>query len=128
VTIYVYAGDKLRKHSEQQLKRKEPGIQQLARKYNLLCEDLETLIEKGTAPRGAVSPHIIEREGLFKLDVDDDIWQDVGLYEDDDDSVESIPGWLGNDDVRRGIKNSLLLDRCEEEERRLCKERRAMQE
>jgi hypothetical protein len=62
---------------------------------------------------------------MFKLDVDDDIWQDVGL---DDDGEGPIPRWLGDEDVRDGIKNFLELDRCGEEEIRLRKERCAMQE
>ena len=32
---------------------------------------------------GAVAPQIIEHGSLFKLDVDDDIWQDVGLEDND---------------------------------------------
>jgi hypothetical protein len=120
------SANKLRVHAETQIKRKEPGIQNLCKKYNSLCAELETLINQGSAPRGAVIPHIIEKEGLFQLDVDDEIWQDVGLQENDFDG--EIPGWLGDDDVREGIKSLLELDRCEEEERRLCKERQAIQE
>jgi len=57
--------------------------------------------------------------------VDDEIWQDIGL----NDALEGeMPGWLGNDDIRQGIKSLLELDRCEEEEKRLCKEHQAMQE
>ena len=118
--------EKLHIHAEAQIKRKEPGIQQLRKKYNALCADLETLIKQGFAPRCAVIPYIIEREDFFKLDVDDEIWQDVGLEDMEFDG--EIPGWLGDDNVREGIKNVLELDRCEEEERRLCKERCAIQE
>jgi len=110
-------------HAEAQLKRKEPGIQQLARKYNKLCDELVVMIEKRKAPRGAVAPHMIERDSLFKLDVDDEIWQDVGLQ---DDVQDKIPLWLGDDNVRQGIKSLLELDHCQEEEKRLCKEREAM--
>ena len=57
--------------------------------------------------------------------MDDEIWQDIGL----NDALEGeMPGWLGNDDIRQGIKSLLELDRCEEEEKRLCKEHQAMQE
>jgi hypothetical protein len=84
--------------------------------------------EKGKAPLGAVAPHVIEKDNVFKLDVDDDIWQDIGLEDFDVDNPNSIPLWLGDDDVRKGIKNLLELDRCEEEERRLCKEKRALHE
>jgi hypothetical protein len=120
------SADKLRAHAETQIKHKEPGIQQLRRKYNELCQELESMINQGLAPRRAVAPHRIEKEGLFKLDVEDEIWQDIGL--DDVEFEGEIPGWLGDDGIRQGIKSLLELDRCEEEERSLCKERQAMQE
>jgi hypothetical protein len=112
---------KLEAHSKQQVKRKEPGIQTLARKYNTLCNDLVNLIKSKKAPRGAVAPLSIEMDGLFKLDVDDDIWQDVGLTDENDESVE-IPAWLGDENVRKGIKFLLDLDRCREEKCRLISE------
>ncbi|PPQ72968.1 hypothetical protein CVT26_014513 [Gymnopilus dilepis] len=118
---------KLQQHAEQQIKRKEPGIQNLARTYNKLCQDLEKMIAARTVPKGARAPSKISLEGLFKLDVDHDIWQDDDLTNDIDDSIE-IPGWLGNDDVRAGIKLLLQYDRCVEEEKRLIHERQAMQE
>jgi hypothetical protein len=116
---------KLQKHVEDQIKRKEPGIVSLAKTYNDLCDQLTTLIRKRRAPVGAIAPLKIQRDGLFQLDVDDNIWQDVGL---DDENSGPIPRWLGDDNVRQGIKFMLQLDRCEEEERRLKKERRAIQE
>jgi hypothetical protein len=83
------------------------------------------LIRDGKAPPGAIAPQQILRDGLFKLDVDDGIWQDIGLDEDTD---RPIPRWLGDDRVKDGIKALLELDRCCEEETRLCKERCALQE
>ena len=118
---------KLEKHAQSQLKHKEPGIQTLARKYNKLCNDLEKIINKKKAPRGAISPLAIEMDNLFKLDVDDDIWQDIGLTDDLDDLSE-IPDWLGNDQVRGGIKVLLEYDRCLEEMQRIRHERVSMQE
>jgi len=118
---------KLTQHAEKQVKRKEPGIQALARNYNKICSQLADLISKKKAPRGAVSPLQIETTGLFKLDVDDDIWQDIGLT-DDTDGDESIPFWLGDDSVREGIKSLLVYQRCQEEERRLIAERISMQQ
>ncbi|PPQ85586.1 hypothetical protein CVT26_012097, partial [Gymnopilus dilepis] len=118
---------KLQQHAEQQIKRKEPGIQNLARTYNKLCQDLEKLIAARTVPKGARAPTKISLEGLFKLDVDHDIWQDDDLTNNLDSSFE-IPDWLGNDNVRAGIKLLLQHDRCTEEERRLILERRSMQE
>lgn len=118
---------KLDKHVGSQIKRKEPGIQTLARKYNKLCEDLKKMILLKKAPLGAIAPLSIESDGLFKLDVDDDIWQDIGLT-DEQDNNRDIPRWLGDENVRQGIKALLELDRCNEEDRRLSYERLAMQE
>ena len=118
---------KLDKNASSQIKRKEPGIQNLVRKYNKLCMDLHKLIRAKKAPKGAVVPLEIEMEGLYQLDVDDDIWQDIGLN-DDYDGSSIVPDWLGNEKVRVGIKSLLELERCEEEQRRLLYERLAMQE
>ena len=98
---------------------------QLVKTYNNLCSQISQLIKDKKAPLGAIAPQPIGKEGLFKLDVDDDIWQDVGL---DENGEGFIPRWLGDEDVRAGIKNVLELDRCQEEEVRLQKERCAMQE
>jgi len=89
-----------------------------------LCSQLSKLINSNKAPAGAVPPQPIQRDGLFQLDVDDDIWQDVGL---DDDQDGPVPRWLGDDRVREGIRALLEFDRCQEEEARLGQERCAMQ-
>ena len=65
---------------------------------------------------------------LFKLDVDDDIWQDVGLTDDNDDGNTEIPPWLGSECVRKGIRSLLELDRCMEERRRLISENISMRQ
>ena len=46
-------------------------------------------------------------KGLFALDVDDIIWQDVGL---NDENWEDPPHWLCDADVRSGILAMLDLD------------------
>jgi hypothetical protein len=115
---------KIRSHADSQIKRREPGIYQLVTSYNKLCTEIASLIRHNQAPRGAVAPQVIHRDGIFKLDVDDDIWQDIGLS----DGQEDIPLWLGSEDVRRGIRFLLQVDRCVEEETRLRKECSAMQE
>jgi hypothetical protein len=112
---------KLEAHTNQQIKRKEPGIQTLARKYNTICQSLEEKIKSEKAPLGAIAPLPIEMDNLFKLDVDDDIWQDIGLTDDNDEDLD-IPAWLGDECVRTGIKSLLELDRCTEERRRLISE------
>ncbi|KIN95936.1 hypothetical protein M404DRAFT_164592, partial [Pisolithus tinctorius Marx 270] len=76
-------------------------------------------------PQGAIAPILIQRDGLFKLDVDDDIWQDIGL---EDDFVGFPLVWLADERVHLGIRSLLELKRCEEEERRLLYERKTLME
>ncbi|KAE9383043.1 hypothetical protein BT96DRAFT_770065, partial [Gymnopus androsaceus JB14] len=115
---------RINEHTQDSVKRRDPGIAELTRKYNKLCDDMATLIRQKKAPRNAISPVRIEMEGLFNLDVDDDIWLDIGLgYDDDDDNGGGIgsapPLWLSNDNVRAGIRAMLDRDRCLEERKRL---------
>ncbi|KAG1845352.1 hypothetical protein F4604DRAFT_1884323 [Suillus subluteus] len=106
----VNAERKLHANTQHSIKRREPGILKLITTYN--------------APPSAVPPHIIPCDGVFQLDVDDDIWQDVGL----DDDTLNPPAWLSDDTVRNGIRLQLEVDRCNEEEARLMWERAVIQE
>ncbi|KAL0059175.1 hypothetical protein AAF712_014098 [Marasmius tenuissimus] len=110
---------------EDSVKRKDPGIQQIARRYNKLCTEIQGYINRGQASDNAVAPKEIPLEGLFSLDIDDDIWQDVGLSGGDDD--DQPPLWLSDENVRTGMRFLLQRDRCEEEFARLQEERDAMQ-
>ncbi|KAF9063377.1 hypothetical protein BDP27DRAFT_1232262, partial [Rhodocollybia butyracea] len=71
-------------------------------------------------PHHPVAPKQIPMEKLFGLDVDDAIWQDVGL--DGDGDTLNPPLWLCDDQVRNGIRSVLLRDRCDEELCRLMNE------
>ena len=88
---------------------------------------MKQLILLKKCPLGAVSPVLIDLEGLFHLDVDDNIWQDIGLTDENDNSID-IPPWLANDNVREGIRALLDYNRCEEEEERLKQERISLQQ
>lgn len=121
-----YTDQKIHSHTEASVRRRDPSIQQLAQSYNKLCDDMDRLIHERKAPRGSISPPRIDRKGLFALDVDDDIWQDIGL--DDDIAGVQPPLWLCDNQVREGIKALLEHDRCLEEEERLRAECRSMRE
>jgi hypothetical protein len=88
--------------------------------FVIRCE----LITQRKAPLGATVPDKVEMAGLFVLDVDDTIWQDVGLADED---LMDPPLWMCDDDVQRGIKAHLELGRCLEEEAHLVHERCALQ-
>ena len=120
----IFVEQKLLDHTEASVKGRESGIQKLATSYNNLCIQMVALIHQGKAPQGSISPLPIPRDGLFKLDVDDDIWQDIGL---NDDSNGLPPAWLADEKVCLGIKSLLELRHCEEENH-LLKERKVLVE
>ncbi|RDB16024.1 hypothetical protein Hypma_003465 [Hypsizygus marmoreus] len=118
--------EKVNAHTASSVSRREPSIQRLAQDYNRLCDKMAKMIQERKAPRGARCPQKIESKGLFALDVDDAIWQDVGL--DDDDCNTEPPPWLSSERVRDGVRALLEHDRCVEEEVHLRHECRAMRE
>lgn len=108
---------KLHNHTEASVKRRDGGIQSLAQKFNTLQSRMAAAIKARKAPSNAMVPRPIPMDKLFDLDVDDAIWDDVGLSESDD--VADVPLWLSNEQVRTGIRGILLRDRCDEELNRL---------
>ncbi|KAK7459491.1 hypothetical protein VKT23_009474 [Stygiomarasmius scandens] len=118
---------RLKDHTSDSVKRREPGIQQLAFKYNKLVKEMRDLITVKKAPRNAIAPECIDTKNLFDLDVDDVIWQDIGLT-DDDDSHGLPPPWLADENTRKGIQAMLEVDRCDEEDERLAVEMKSLQE
>lgn len=84
------------------------------------------MIDIEHAPAGAVAPEVIPPDGLWKLDVDDTIWQDIGLDENEHDGQPAL--WLRNDKVCAGIRSMLDYDRCIEEESGLFREQVALQD
>ncbi|KAF8172859.1 hypothetical protein K438DRAFT_1611643, partial [Mycena galopus ATCC 62051] len=116
---------KLHAHTESAMKRRETTITRLASDYNKLCVELDKLIRSGKAPAGSMPPVQIPTKGLWQLDVDDAIFEDVGL--DDPDGEEPLL-WLRDEKVRAGIKAMLELDRCDEEDAQLQREAIALRE
>lgn len=76
----------------------------MAQKYNRLCDDMAMLIKQKKAPQNAIAPSKIDMDSLFDLDVNNDIWLDVGLGYDDDDADSAVPPlWLRDNKVCSGI-------------------------
>ena len=115
---------KLKTHIEDAVKRRDPGIQEVLRQYNRLCNEMDKLISYKKAPKNAVAPKPIDRDSIWGLDVNDEIWQDIGL--DDAYDQTEPPLWLKSDKVRNGIRAMLEVDRCDEEKPRLFHECRAL--
>ena len=123
---------RLDSHIEASIKRRDPNIQRLAHNYNKLVDTMARLAARRQSPAGAVIPAKIEMKGLLKLDVDDDIWQDIGLVDSDEwgeegDLSSDPPAWLCDDAVREGIRAMLEYKRSTEEERRLQHECQSLQ-
>ncbi|KZP06311.1 hypothetical protein FIBSPDRAFT_914718 [Athelia psychrophila] len=114
------------KHIEGALQRRAPTIQGVAKKYNHLCTEIANMVKNNLAPAGAIIPEPIPSGGLWALDVDDSIWQDIGLEDDDVDSAP--PLWLRDENVRAGIRHLHDYDRCVEEQARLRRERNGLQQ
>ncbi|KAJ7583707.1 hypothetical protein C8J56DRAFT_1005111 [Mycena floridula] len=130
-TVQNYRGtvnrnhQKLEAHADKEAKRRVSGLNSLVKSYNDLCEEMDRWIQRRPMNSNIVAPMRIEKEGLFDLDVDSPIWDDIGLR-DESEGVEPLPGWLADDDIRKGIRCMLELDRCEEEEIRLKEEANAL--
>jgi hypothetical protein len=70
-----------------------------------------------------IPPHI-EKEGLFQMDVDSNLWNSLAAAKDFPDGV--VPGWLGDKDVRQGIQffqeylsSEREIERCQLEAKNL---------
>ncbi|KAJ7851451.1 hypothetical protein B0H13DRAFT_1905137 [Mycena leptocephala] len=87
---------KLHAHTTSTVKRREPMISKLASEYNKLCAQIAKLIKDGQALPGSIAPLEIPPKGLWQLDVDDTIFQDVGLDDDDNNATGPTepPLWL----------------------------------
>ncbi|KAF7337301.1 hypothetical protein MSAN_02255300 [Mycena sanguinolenta] len=117
---------KLHAHTESAVKRREPTISKLATEYNKLCKQIDTLIRAKKAPAKRSRPYPYLARAFGNFDVDDAIFQDVGLDDHDDDYHDHPPLWLCDEKVRTGIKAMLDLDRCDEEDARLRRETLAL--
>ncbi|KAG6914104.1 hypothetical protein DXG01_002408 [Tephrocybe rancida] len=99
-------------HTAASVKSREPAISKLARSYNALCDTMQQLFNKGKVPCGAICPKQLELKGIFDLDVDDTIWEDIGLEEG---TPAALLPWLADKNMHAGIKALLERDRCLEE-------------
>ncbi|KAG1725034.1 hypothetical protein EDB19DRAFT_1897831 [Suillus lakei] len=115
---------KLNPHVDAAIQRRNPTIRKLVSTYNNLCADLSALIRQHRSPPNAIPPNPISPTSIFDLDIDADIWEDIGL----DDVVLEPPDWLADEVTRAAIRLLLEIDRCNEEESHVKVERCALQE
>ncbi|KAJ7302004.1 hypothetical protein DFH08DRAFT_919019 [Mycena albidolilacea] len=117
----------LKRRLRDRLRARKFELDKVERSFRRLVNDqkLYAHTEAAKAPPHSMAPLPIPADHVWQLDLDDDIWQDVGL--DDDEISAEPPLWLCDEKVRSGIRAMLELDRCKEENVRLKKERCAMQ-
>lgn len=115
---------KLVDHAEAAMSKRTGTISDTVRSYNTRCKEMKELILRKEAPPNAVAPEPLDPKGLYSLDIDDGLWQDIGVEEQEDCPV---PNWLADEATRKGIKAWLNLKRSIEEKERLRRERRNMQ-
>ncbi|KZV91459.1 hypothetical protein EXIGLDRAFT_577072, partial [Exidia glandulosa HHB12029] len=98
--------------------RRERTISAQVKKFNSLVDQMVVLVRKGKKPAARVTlPRKLDAKKLFRLDVDDEIWQDdPGLGPQKEGDVRR---WQADENVRRGIVALLEQHRCEEEMERL---------
>jgi hypothetical protein len=121
--LFIILGEKDHKPTKDLLKRGQQSIATLVSKFNRLVAVMEDLKQRRKAPFGVRVPKKLKMDMLFWLDVDDEIWNEDGLLEED---VVSPPEWLANQKVRDAIPAMLECDRIHEEMERLDMEEKRM--
>jgi predicted HNH restriction endonuclease len=101
-------------HVEKAVKHRSGGIQETVRKYNERIKQLILLRGKNGIRKDAYVPPLLTMEGLYKLDVDQDIWEDSpGDIADFPGGV--VPPWLADPLVKEGIQLSQEVSSCYQE-------------
>jgi hypothetical protein len=67
---------KTKAHVEKAVKNQSSGIEATVKKYNARLKELVVLRGRGGIQRDAYIPPMLMMDGLYKLDVDQDIWED----------------------------------------------------
>ncbi|KAG2075019.1 hypothetical protein BDR04DRAFT_1150355 [Suillus decipiens] len=114
---------KLYSHVDTAIQQHNLMIQKLVSLYNGLCTDLSALIRQCHSPPNAIALNPISPAGIFDLDIDADMWQDIGLNDD----VLEPSDWLADEATHAAIKLVLEIDWCNKEESRVKVERCALQ-
>jgi hypothetical protein len=105
---------KTKAHVEKAVRSRSGGIEATVKKYNARLKELATLRGKGGIRKDAYIPSVLTMEGLYKLDVDQDIWEDSrGDIADFPDGV--VPPWLADPSVKEGIRLAQEMASCRQE-------------
>ena len=92
------ADHSLHSHITKAVKSHSSGIEATVKKYNTRLKQLSRLRGKHGIAKDAWLPPPLERDGLYKLDVDQDIWCDY-----DPSQFDEPPLWMVDPSVKEGI-------------------------
>ncbi|KIJ35181.1 hypothetical protein M422DRAFT_81030, partial [Sphaerobolus stellatus SS14] len=95
------------------LKRGLQAVSTLVSKFNRIVNEMKAAKRKGRAPVGMRLPVALETKKIFRLDIDDNIWDQDGLLEEEG---LDPPGWLANQSICDAIPALLVCDRVVEEQ------------
>jgi hypothetical protein len=109
----------LRAHVEKAVKSRSGGIESTRKKYNDKLKKLALLRGTCGIPRNAWLPSEIKKDGLYQLDVDQDIWQEYDMSD-----FEEPLKWLTDPEVKEGILLAQTTVTCCSEKQWLVAEQR----
>lgn len=108
-----------KEHVEKAMRGRVSGIRAALKRYEEIRKQMMKLRGKGGVAKDAYIPPEIS-SSVYKLDVDEDIWQ-VPHHEDLANFPDGkVPPWLADKGVRDGIRHAQEFVNCREELRR-CK-------
>jgi hypothetical protein len=105
---------KTRSHIKDAMHHCEPTITRLTKKYNSMLKQMAQLQTTDKVAANVILPPATILKTLFKLDVDDDTWHDIGL-EDLEEFRGVLPPWLSDDTVQASIHFNQEVLNCEGE-------------
>ncbi|KAF9514320.1 hypothetical protein BS47DRAFT_1392590 [Hydnum rufescens UP504] len=105
---------KMKAHVEKAVKHCSSGIEGTMKKYNVTLVEMVEYRRSKSISRDAYIPPMLSKEGLYRLDVDQDIWEDTrGDVTDFPDGV--LPPWLADALIKQGICTTQEIINCKEE-------------
>lgn len=114
-----------REHVQDALSRRAPNIKNICKKYDALQRKCEK-IPRDRRPPGAIVPPKLDIDEASKLDIDSDIWFDIGLH-NKDEFKDGVPDWLADEKTQLGIRAMHQVLNCEAELDRCHQERTTLQ-
>jgi hypothetical protein len=116
LSILCTLEDRDHQQTKKLLQRGQNSVSTLVSRFNRLVDEMIEMKKKGGALPRARMPAKLELRMLYRLHVDDAMWNEDGLMEEPN---ESPPAWLADLDTRDAIIAMLEKDRVMEEQERL---------